>query len=418
MSEALKKTLFICRRAAFLLLLLFLASPGSRFEASAAENDKVILYYFWGTGCPVCEEAKPFLSGLARRHPQLEIRSYDVMASRENLALWIEMAERFRTRPAGVPSFYIGERAFSGFSPEIAREIEATVLDRTAETVSGEKAVLRIPLFGAVDPEELSLPLFTVLIAALDSFNPCAFFVLLFLLSLLIHVRSRRRMLMIGGTFVLCSGIVYFLFMAAWLNLFLLVGHLRAITTVAGTVALVLGIINAKDFFFFKEGVSLSIPEAAKPKLFARMRGLLKAESPATMLTGALILAVAANSYELLCTAGFPMVFTRVLTLHSLPPEQYYLYLGLYNLVYIVPLAVIVGVFTVTLGRRKMSEWQGRVLKLLSGVMMVFLGGVLLIEPALLNNPLAAAGLLAAALLLTGLGALAAKRGPSRHGRE
>jgi hypothetical protein len=225
-------------------------------------------------------------------------------------------------------------------------------------------------------------------------------------------------MLMVGGTFVLCSGIVYFLFMAARLNLFLLVGHLRAITTAAGTVALVLGIINAKDFFFFKEGVSLSIPEAAKPKLFARMRGLLKAESPATMLTGALILAVAANSYELLCTAGFPMVFTRVLTLHSLTPEQYYLYLGLYNLVYIVPLAVIVGVFTVTLGRRKMSEWQGRVLKLLSGVMMVFLGGVLLIEPALLNDPLAAAGLLAAALLLTGVVALAAKRGLSRHGRE
>jgi hypothetical protein len=204
--------------------------------------------------------------------------------------------------------------------------------------------------------------------------------------------------------------------MAAWLNLFLLVGHLRAITTVAGTVALVLGIINAKDFFFFKEGVSLSIPEAARPKLFARMRALLKAESPATMLTGALVLAVAANSYELLCTAGFPMVFTRVLTLHSLPPGRYYLYLVLYNIVYIIPLAVIVGIFTATLGSRKMSEWQGRVLKLLSGMMMILLGGVLLIEPALLNNPLWASGLLGSAVLVTGIVAESMRKGWSRRG--
>jgi thiol-disulfide isomerase/thioredoxin len=159
MAEALKKTLFICRRAAFLLLLLFLVSPGSRFDASAAENDKVILYYFWGTGCPVCEEAKPFLSGLAQRHPQLEIRSYDVIASRENLALWIETAERFGTRPAGVPSFYVGEQAFSGFSPEIAREIEATVSDRATETVPEGKTFLQVPLFGSVEPEGLSINL-------------------------------------------------------------------------------------------------------------------------------------------------------------------------------------------------------------------------------------------------------------------
>lgn len=237
-----------------------------------------------------------------------------------------------------------------------------------------------------------------MIIAGFDSFNPCAFFVLLFLLSLLVHARSRGRMLLIGGTFVLCSGAIYFLFMAAWLNLFLIVGHLGVITSVAGVMAVVIGLINAKDFFFFQAGVTLSIPEGAKPKLFARMRRLLRAEAPATMLAGALVLAVAANSYELLCTASFPMVYTRVLTLQALPAGRYYLYLALYNAVYVVPLAVIVALFTVTLGSRKLSEWQGRVLKLVSGVMMVLLGGVLLADPARLSDPLTAAGLLAAAL--------------------
>jgi hypothetical protein len=258
-----------------------------------------------------------------------------------------------------------------------------------------------VPLFGEIDHGDLSLPLFTLIIAGMDSFNPCAFFVLLFLLSLLVHVRSRKRMLLVGGVFVLFSGLVYFLFMAAWLNVFLVIGRLAAITLTGGLVALVIGAINIKDFLFFKQGVSLVIPEAAKPKLFERMRGLLKAQSLPAMLGGAVVLAVTANAYELLCTAGFPMVYTRVLTLHQLSPAEYYEYLVLYNVVYVVPLAIIVAVITATLGARKMTEWQGRQLKLLSGLMMAVLGLVLIIEPALLNNALASVVMLAGVVALS-----------------
>ncbi len=133
------------------------------------------------------------------------------------------------------------------------------------------------------------------------------------------------------------------------------------------------------------------------------------------MLTGALVLAVAANSYELLCTAGFPMVFTRVLTLHELTAESYYLYLVLYNVVYVIPLSVIVTIFAVTLGSRKLTERQGRLLKLVSGVMMILLGAVLLADPALLDSPVTASGLLAVALLTTGAIALGEKMGVFRR---
>jgi hypothetical protein len=244
----------------------------------------------------------------------------------------------------------------------------------------------------------VSLPVFTIIIGALDSFNPCAFFVLLFLLSLLIHARSRRRMFLIGGIFVLFSGLIYFLFMAAWLNVFLVVGQIAAITVAGGIVALAVGGINVKDFFLFKQGVSLVIPESAKPKLFERMRGLLKAPTMPAMIAGTIVLAISANAYELLCTAGFPMVYTRVLTLHKLSSFQYYQYLVLYNIVYVVPLAVIVAVITVTLGVRKLTEWQGRQLKLVSGLMMLSLGAVLIVNPALLNNALASVVMLAGVL--------------------
>jgi hypothetical protein len=257
-------------------------------------------------------------------------------------------------------------------------------------------AAIKLPILGQMRPDQLSLPVFTLLIAGLDAFNPCAFFVLLFLLSLLVHAASRGRMLFIGGVFLFFSGLIYFLFMAAWLNVFQWLGEIALVTTVAGWLAVIVALINIKDYFWFKQGISLSIPDAAKPGLYQRVRGLLRADSLPAMALGSIALAVAANSYELLCTAGFPMIYTRLLTLAHLSTAQHYAYLAFYNLVYVIPLLVITLVFSFTLGARKMSETEGRVLKLVSGIMMLGLASVLLAAPAALND------LRVALLLLTG----------------
>lgn len=282
-------------------------------------------------------------------------------------------------------------------------EKEASAEPETSVPPLDEPTAITIPIIGKVEAARMALPILTVTIAALDGFNPCAFFVLFTLLGMLVHVHSRGRMLLVGGIFVFFSGFVYFVFMAAWLNVFLLTGEIKAITVTAGLIALVIAVINIKDYFYFKHGVSLSIPDSAKPRLFDRMRKLLKASSLLSLIIGTVVLAAAANAYELLCTAGFPMVFTRVLTLHDLPSVTYYLYLVLYNVVYVVPLATIVGIFTVTLGSRKLSEHQGQVLKLISGIMMLYLALVILLKPGLLGNIAVAAGLLAAALATSGL---------------
>jgi len=266
---------------------------------------------------------------------------------------------------------------------------------------------IQVPFIGEQRASDLSLPAFTLIIAGCDAFNPCAFFILLSLLSLLIHARSRGRMLLVGGIFVLCSGLFYFVFMAAWLNVFMLAGHLNYITVGAGLLAVAVALINIKDYFALKKGLSLSIPESAKPGLFERMRKLVGAASLWPMLLGTLGLAIAANAYELLCTAGFPMVFTRVLTLRELPTTTYYTYLVLYNVVYVVPLAAIVFVFTFTLGTRKLQEHEGRFLKLLSGTMMLLLGTVILFAPSLLHSLFTAVALLAGAVGLTMLIVLA-----------
>ncbi|HET9694946.1 MAG TPA: hypothetical protein VFP48_11220, partial [Steroidobacteraceae bacterium] len=232
------------------------------------------------------------------------------------------------------------------------------------------------------------------------AFNPCAFFVLLFLLSLLVHAKSRTRMAIVGGTFVLFSGVVYFVFMAAWLNVFLIAGELRVITFVAGLVALFVAILNVKDYFWFKAGPSLSIPESAKPGLFKRMREVVTTGEMGPMLVGTVLLAIVANSYELLCTAGFPMVYTLTLTrAHELATWQYYAWLAIYNVIYVIPLLVIVVVFTKTMGARKLSESEGRLLKLISGCMMLGFALVLLFAPSMLTNALVSIGVLALAVI-------------------
>ncbi len=398
---------------------------------SAQTKHKVIIYFFWGDGCPHCKEEKAFFSRIKEKY-NLEIKNFEVWYNKENADFLKKTAEAYKLKSSGVPVTFIGTHSFIGFSKDKEYDIEKAIqecsdikcvdpgliasgkisienivqIQITGETTKEVECTERsknvdIPWLGRVDASKLSLPVITIVIAGLDSFNPCAFFVLFSLLGLLIHARSRQKMFIIGSIFVFFSGFIYFLFMAAWLNLFLLMGQVQIITIVAGVIAILIAIINIKDFFIFKKGISLTIPDSAKPSLFDKMRRLIKSSSFVSIIIGTTALAIAANSYELLCTAGFPMVFTRILTLNNLGNLTYYAYLLLYNIIYVIPLFLIVISFTITLGKRQLSEWQGRVLKLISGLMMLGLGLVLLFDPTILSNTLISFSLLAGALVLS-----------------
>lgn len=388
----------------------------------------VLIYFFWGSGCPHCKEEKLFLNEIKKKHPVIEIRDFEVWYEKRNAVLLSKMAAAYNLMTSGVPVTFVGKNVFVGFSEQSRKEIGEAIQKCLADEcinpeliLSGTPVVIKpesgeisqktenleckeksktvyIPWVGNLDASEMSLPVITIVIAGLDSFNPCAFFVLFSLLGLLIHARSRKKMFLIGSVFVFFSGFIYFLFMAAWLNLFLVMGQVAIITTIAGAIAILIAVINIKDFFIFKKGVSLTIPDSAKPRLFDRMRKLLKSTSVLSILIGTAVLAIAANSYELLCTAGFPMVFTRIMTLNHLSKFSYYVYLLLYNFIYVIPLAIIVVLFTITLGKKVLTEWQGRVLKLVSGTMMLGLGGVLVIDPSVLSNAFISLVLLLGAL--------------------
>ena len=170
--------------------------------------------------------------------------------------------------------------------------------------------------------------------------------------------------------------------------------ELNYITKVAGGFALFLGFINIKDFFYFKKGITLSISENKKQKLFKRMRNLVRIEYLPTMIIATIILAISANTYELACTVGLPLVYTDILLINNISFSMSYFYIFIYNLIYIIPLLTIVLIFVYTLGRRKLSDYQGRILKLISGLMMFSFGLVMFINPGVLKNLLYGIGLI------------------------
>ena len=405
----------ICKAIFFLFCIVTVFLPANlKAENSTTEykTNEVTLHYFWSRFCPHCIEAKPFIQNLSKNYPWLIVRSYDLVENKINQKLYVQMAELVKQSANSVPAFIFCNQMIVGYDKAntSGKELEKKLLAcHQQKNNLQQQENFNISWLGNIHYQDFSLPVFTLVIAALDAFNPCAFFVLFFLLSLMVHLKSRVKMMIIGTTFVLCSGLMYFLFMSAWLNLFLITDQLIFITATAGLIAIIFGLINIKDYFFFKQGVSLSLSESARSKLFTRMRVLTQLGSWSTMVLATTILAIAANSYELLCTAGLPMVFTRILTLNELSTSQYYLYLAFYNVIYIIPLFLIVILFTWTLGSKKLSEQEGRLLKLLSGSMMLGLGTILLLKPERLNNMMLSIGVIAVAIVLTVLGALIQK---------
>jgi hypothetical protein len=382
-------------------------------QPAADGQPEVQLYFFWSQGCPHCTAAHPYIAAIPEARPWVRLHALELSRNPDNVRLYRDMAQQLGEKGASVPAWlFCGEMHVGWESDATTGAMLRHRLDLCRARALGSEvpeaaaaASINLPLLGSVDPTSLSLPALTLILAGLDAFNPCAFFVLLFLLSMMAHQKSRTRMLVIGGIFVLVSGLMYFAFMAAWLNVFQLFGHLAWVTLAAGALAVLVGAVNVKDFFMFERGITLSIPESRKPDIFRRARAILNAESLTAMLAATVFLAVAANFYELLCTAGFPMVYTRMLTLAELSPAARYGYLAAYNLIYVLPLALIVAVFARTLGARKLTEREGRLLKLMSGLMMLGLGGLLLLAPELISRVGIAFGLMAAAVGITWIAA-------------
>ena len=380
------------------LILLFLSTI-LNFNAYAQTAD---IELFSREGCPHCVEAKNFLTQLQREQPQLQILFHDIEKESQALTQLQILAQK-QNLSVRVPAFYINEQLIIGFTdanttgqwlrnllmqkntPPVSQteigscEIQQS-LECTAPISTTKTEVFELNFLGQkLTLSEIGLPIFTLAMGLLDGFNPCSMWVLILMISLLAQMQNRRRMLAIAGTFVAVEGLVYFLFMSAWLNLFLWVGLSRISEIVIALIALMAGLINLKDFWFFGQGVSLSISKTNKTGIYLRIRQILNAQNLTGSLVSVVILALLVQIVEFMCTSGFPALYTRILTLQQLDNASYYSYLLLYNVAYMLDDFVILSIGVITLSQHRLQEKEGRVLKLVSGLVMVGLGIYLLL---------------------------------------
>lgn len=387
--------------AYILILFIFLGLV----NFAIAKEEPINLYFFYGKTCPHCKHAEKFIQKLENDNSALKVYSYEVFGSKENAQLLVKLLESCdKETTVRVPAIFIGREAIIGYLSDettgksITVAIENCLREGCPDPLEKindescsikedvEELIINYPFIGKINLSKLSLPVLTVAIAVLDGFNPCAMWVLLFLLALLINVHSRKKMLWIGGTFILASGVVYYLLLTAWLNLFLAISYINLIRVTIGVLALGAGIWQIRSFITFKPGVCKVAPIGSKwnERLSQKANQVIRSTAlPATFI-GVVALAFGANLIEFFCSAGLPAIYTQILSMSQLNPLNYYLYLLLYTVVFMFDDLIIFTIAIITLSKLGFTDKYTKWSTLIGGIIIFILGILLIFKPDLL----------------------------------
>jgi thiol-disulfide isomerase/thioredoxin len=382
-----------------IFVFAFLLAP---FASVFAQGQKdVNVYFFWGDGCPHCAKEEIFLNELKGRYSNISVHDFEIWKNSMNRELLLKISKELGANVSGVPVTIIGNKVITGFSEGlISSEIEnrikycsenecpdsiASNLNENslnlADKVSIMPEKINLPLVGEIQTRNFSLPVFTVVLGALDGFNPCAMWTLILLISLLLGMENKMRMWILGSFFIVASALVYFVFMAAWLNLLLFIGLIFWVRTAIGLVALGGGWYSLREYFTKPEAVCDVAGTEKKQKIFERLRDITKQKNFYLAIGGVIFLAFAVNLIELICSAGLPAVYTQVLTLSNLSRLQYYLYLLLYIFVFMLDDMIVFFVAMITLKTAGMTGKYSRFSRLVGGALMLAIGLLLLFKP-------------------------------------
>jgi cytochrome c biogenesis protein CcdA/glutaredoxin len=416
-------------RRLYVLLAVCLATAGIHPPAALAGEtvetpaSRLAMYVFMSETCPVCTAQKPFLESLSRQHPELEILQFEVMTVREHRPLLQEMAAAHDVRPGSVPMVFLGGRVWIGDSNQIRAEIAAKLRTCLAEgcpdprelmqkrrdqvvigPVAEADAIIDVPMVGKVNLSVQPLLLSTSLIAFVDGFNPCSIWVLTMLLVLVLHSGSRARVLLVGLTFLFTTALIYGMFIAGVFSILAFAAYLPWITAVVALFALVFGLVNVKDYFWFKRGFSFTIDDKHKSGIFKGFRELMtNSRSPLALMGATIVMASGIALIELPCTAGFPVIWSGLVRAHEVSWLEFLALLGVYLVIYLGIELVIFAIAVVKLRIDRFQESQGRILKLIGGVIMVALAVVLIAAPEMMSQVGPAMGVFLFAFALTGL---------------
>ena len=244
--------------------------------------------------------------------------------------------------------------------------------------------LINIPYIGEKSVAELSLPFVTIVLGILDGFNPCAMWILLFLISMLLGVKDSKKRWILGSAFIITSGLIYVLFMTAWLNLFLMIGYVKWIRIIIGLVAIGAGSYNLYDYFTKKEEGCGVIDDKKRKDIFGKIKRIIKTQNIFIALFGICSLAIGVNMIEMVCSAGLPAIFSSILSLSNLSMIQYIFYIALYIFFFMLDDMIVFGIAMVTLQVVGINSKYEKLSRIIGGIIILIVGLLLIIKPELL----------------------------------
>ena len=391
----------------YLILILF--SFFLPLAVSAEDNKEITLYFFHGDGCPHCAEEEAFLKTIENQYPNLKIEKYEVWYNKENAELLKKIETTFEIKRSGVPTNVIGDTIIIGYSSTIGRQIEraikfyeendyedvvlqikqGTYVKEEKETPSfeeeekelEEEVSIDVPFFGKMNLKNFSLTAASALIGLIDGFNPCAMWVLLFLISTLIGMKDRKRMWIIGITFLLTSALFYMIIMLSWIHIIVKFTTIIWIRNIIAIIAIIGAFINLKSFIKSDESGCDVVDEKRRKKIFSKIRKFTSEKSIWIALIGVIGLAISINLVELACSAGLPLVFSELMAINNTTETMKIMYTLIYIFFFLIDDLIVFSIAMITMKLTGISTKYNKYSHLIGGLIMLVIGVLLILKP-------------------------------------
>jgi len=374
------------------VILLFTGQEATQPTEPPTSEECLEVHFFYHSGCSHCKDQYSFNEKLAQTYPSVCVIYHDG-ANPGEYALLTEMiaGTGIKEEQLDFPLTIIGGRVFVGWESEetTGKKIEEALqqcLAGNCQEAESEEPIdeIDLPIIGKIKVSDYSIAGLAVILGLVDGFNPCAMWVLAYLISLIMVLNDKKKAWLLVGSFVFASGVLYFLFMTAWLNAFLLIGYSRPVTVVIGLVALGAGVLNVREFIKTKGAIVCEVVDAeSRQKTMTRIERIVSSPLNVATIADIIALAFVVNSIEFVCSSALPAIFTRVLSLSSLSMFQYYAYILLYDFFFMLDDLIIFGSAAFAMNS-SLGDRYAKYCRPLGGAILLALGIMLLFAPNLL----------------------------------
>ncbi len=353
----------------------------SKFTKSEIKENKINLYLFYGEECPHCEEERKWLKQIEKDYKDyVDIYYYEVWHNKKNANIKKQVKAEFEITEKGVPLTIVGEDYFIGFSDVVGSRIENKIKEYAK--LDNNPNEIKLPLLGTINIKTVSIPLVAVVLGFIDGFNPCAMWILLFLINMLFGIKNRKKAWILGLNFLLISGFVYFLSMVG-INFAINVLALKWMKISIAIFILFAGIFNFKKYLKIrKEQTGCTVIDNKKrKKLITKIHRIIDSKNFLLTIIGVSILAISVNLIELACSLGFPLIFTEILSINKIEGVAKILYLLIYTLFYLIDDVVVFAISMITLEAMGITNKYNKLCTLISAIIMIIMGLLLIFKP-------------------------------------